>query len=293
MAADDAPDGAGQLGGGDDLVGAEAAGFALLVRVAGTDHDGRRGHVADEAGDGGQAHRARPEDGDHRLARRRPAAAFERGVDAAGERLDEHGPLVGDVVADAVQLGLVGHQLGRPAAARGTAEPGLDAGVERTGGEVGVVVAVAGCGTLERRREAVGLVAEHRFEHDAGAVVELADDLVAGHEREAHPVVEVGRRVALDHRQVGPADPGQPGAHAVPARAGQLGRVDVGVLQRPHPHGGRRRQRRRHPASPSRDIDRRTCSALTLECSSPTECLRGGLAAETRMPKRSAGRPHS
>ena len=66
MAADDAPHGPGQLGGRDDVGGAEAAGLALLVRVAGADHDVGIGDVADEAGDGGEAHRAGPEDGDDR-----------------------------------------------------------------------------------------------------------------------------------------------------------------------------------------------------------------------------------
>ena len=146
-------------------------------------------------------------------------AGLERGVDAAGEGLDEHGPLVGHVVGEAVELGVVGDQLGGPAAAGRAAEAGLDPRLEVARRQVGVVVAVAGGGALERRREAAGLVAEHRFEHDAGAVVELADDLVAGDEREADPVVEVGRGVALDHRQVRPADAGQPGAHAVPLRA--------------------------------------------------------------------------
>ena len=135
LAADEAPDGARQLGGGHDLVGAEAAGFALLVGVAGADHDAAGARS-------GRGRRPRPGPSCRRRARRppvggrtAPAAAFRRGVDAAGERLDEHGPFVGDVVADAVQLGVVGHQFGRPAAAGGAAEPGLDPGVERTGGE--------------------------------------------------------------------------------------------------------------------------------------------------------------
>ena len=76
-------------------------------------------------------------------------------MDAGGDRLDEHRSLVGHVVADAVQLALVGDELGRPAAAGRAAEPGLDAGLEIAGGEVGVVVAVTGCGarrTGERSR---------------------------------------------------------------------------------------------------------------------------------------------
>ena len=92
-----------------------------------------------------------------RGARRRwRPGGHQRGVDAAGERLDEHGPLVGDVVADAVQLAVVGPEPRRPAAAGRAAEAGLDAGLEVAGGEVGVVVAVARRGALERRRRSRG-----------------------------------------------------------------------------------------------------------------------------------------
>ena len=42
VAADEAAHGAGELGRRHDLVGAEPAGLALLVRVAGADDDARR-----------------------------------------------------------------------------------------------------------------------------------------------------------------------------------------------------------------------------------------------------------
>ena len=38
-------------------------------------------------------------------------------------------------------------------------------------------------------------MAEHRVEHDPAAVVGVADDLVAGNEREADEVFEVARRM--------------------------------------------------------------------------------------------------
>ena len=71
-------------------------------------------------------------------------------MDAAGDRLDEHRLLVGHVVADAVQLALVGDELRCPAAAGRAAEAGLDARFEIARGEVGVVVAVAGRRAVER-----------------------------------------------------------------------------------------------------------------------------------------------
>ena len=117
--------------------------------------------------------------------------------------------------------------------------------------EVRVVVAVAGRGAVERRREPAGLVAEDRFEDHACAVVELTDHLVAGHEREADVVLEVHRGMPLDERQVGPADARQAGVHAVPSVARALGVVDRPVVERPDPCRGRRGHRRRDRA-PSR-----------------------------------------
>ena len=79
--------------GGTTSWAPSARASALLVRVAGADDDARVGHVADEPGDGGEAHRAGAEHGDDRLvgvARRRRPGGHQRGVDAAGERLDEH-----------------------------------------------------------------------------------------------------------------------------------------------------------------------------------------------------------
>ncbi len=110
VAADDPANGASQLGCRDDLVRAQAAGLALLVGVAGADDHGRLRHVADEPGDRGEAHRAGAEHRDDRLVGG-DGGGLEGGVDAAGERLDEHGSLVGHVVADAVQLAVVGDEL--------------------------------------------------------------------------------------------------------------------------------------------------------------------------------------
>ena len=54
-------------------------------------------------------------------------------------------------------------------------------------------------------------MAEHRVEDDSAAVVGVADDLVAGNEREADEMFEVARRMAVDRRQVRTADTGEPG----------------------------------------------------------------------------------
>ncbi len=97
---------------------------------------------------------------------------------------------------------------------------------------MGVVVAVAGRGAVERGSEAAGLVAEDRLEDHAGAVVEFADHLVAGDERERHPVVEVQRGMSFDERQVGAADAGEAGVDPVPPRPGELGFVDGRVVER-------------------------------------------------------------
>ena len=98
---------------------------------------------------------------------------------------------------------------------------------------MGVVVAVAGRGAVEWRSEPSGFMAEHGFEDHAGAVVEFTDDLVAGHERERDPVLEVQRGVTFDEREVGTADSGESGVHPMPAGPRQFGLVDAGVRERP------------------------------------------------------------
>ena len=106
------------------LVGTEAASLTLLMRVAGSDDDGCLRRVADEAG--GRRRRGpsapAPRHGHDRLVGG-DGRRFQCRVDAAGERLDEHGPLVRDVVADVVQLAVVGDELRRPAAAGGQQKP--------------------------------------------------------------------------------------------------------------------------------------------------------------------------
>ena len=55
-------------------------------------------------------------------------------------------------------------------------------GFESPGDEVAVIVAVARGGAVERQGEATSGMTEHRLDRHPGAVVELADDLVARHE---------------------------------------------------------------------------------------------------------------
>ena len=248
---DDAADGSCQLAGRHDVVGSEAPRLALLVRVPRSNDDVGVGDVAHQPGHRGESHGAGAEHGEHgavRLLCRRRSSGEQGSVDAAGQRLDEHGALVRHVVGEPVQLRLVGHELVRPAAAGRAAEPDLDARVEVASDEVGVIVAIARRGVLERQGNAPSGMPEHGLEHDAGAVVPLADDLVSRHEREADPVVEVRRRMPLDHREVRTADPRQSRVHAMPARPGQLRRVDRRVLERPDTNGRGRRHGRGHPS---------------------------------------------
>jgi hypothetical protein len=105
---------------------------------------------------------------------------------------------------------------------------------------VGVVVPVGGRSAVERQLDTAGGVAQYRFEHDPGAVVEVTDDLVAGYEGKAHPVVEIRGRRAADERQVGSADAREPGVHPVPPVAGAGGVVDGAVFERADPGGAPR-----------------------------------------------------
>ncbi len=181
----------------------------------------------------------------------------------------------------------MGDELGGPTTTGRAAEPGLDAWLQRTRGEVGVVVAVAGRGALERGSEAAGFVAEHRFEDHAGAVVEFADHLVAGDERERHPVLEVERCMTLDEREVGSADAGKPGVHAMPARTGQFGLVDRGELERSELRGGDRRDGRgdtRHAELAHRPRDLQRLHATTRAAS--TFALQNGWTGPSEMTRK-------
>ena len=71
------------------------------------------------------------------------------------------------------------------------------------------------------------LLEQATIEHDPSAVVGVADDLVAGDEREADEMFEVARRMAVDRRQVRTADTGEPGIDADPVRGREFGGVVV------------------------------------------------------------------
>src|SRR3954471_2642926 len=110
--------------GGADVVGAEAARGGLLAGVLGdADQRGaRRGFSYGRERE--QPDRARADDRDG-LAWLDVGDL--RGVQRAGQRLDEHRVLVGQLVGDGVQLRLVRDEALAPAAAAVAAETGLEA----------------------------------------------------------------------------------------------------------------------------------------------------------------------
>ncbi len=113
-----------------------------------------------------------------------------------------------------------------------------------------LATAGAALGTcLARRDHAAGHAAEDRLDHDAGVgVVEGADHLVTGHEREAHDIFEVARATAVEGGEVRSADARQQWSHPVPVGAGQLGRVHVDEAQGPDGHSPARASEARHQA---------------------------------------------
>ena len=79
---------------------------------------------------------------------------------------------------------------------------------------------------------------------------DVADDLVAGNEREADDVLEVAGAATVQGREVRAADPGQPGPDPHPGRAGELDGVELDEAR-----GGRRGlpcPSRRAPTRPAR-----------------------------------------
>jgi hypothetical protein len=105
VAAGLAPHGTIQLRGSNGHIGTQCERMRSLMRVTGTDDDADTGHVSPQARNGCEAHGSGTEHCDHRgLDVGDDRSGEQRGVDAAGERFDEHGALVGHRVADAVEL---------------------------------------------------------------------------------------------------------------------------------------------------------------------------------------------
>ena len=146
------------------------------------------------------------------------------------------------------ELALVGHHQRGPPAAGALAEAALQPGLQVAEADALAVVDAALGARPGTRGDAAGHAAEHRDDGDAGAVVEVADHLVAGRERERHDRLEPARRRAVDRRQVRAADAGEPGPHPHPARTGQrrAGRRRAAPAARPW---RRRRARAGRPRS--------------------------------------------
>ena len=210
----------------------------------GNQHVGRRERP--QGGDRAQSERAGADDGEVR------SGGQHGGVHAARSRLDHHRGLVTHVVGNAVQLRLMGNQRERPAAAGVGAVARLQARVEVAERRALTAVAVARRTLRAQRLDAARRARQRRLQDDARAVLELADDFVTGHKREADDRLEVPRALAIDCRQVGATDPGEQRPHPPPLRTGQPRRVDVGQAQRSHPGAAARGQgagnpRRREP----------------------------------------------
>ena len=154
----------------------------------GPDHDRSGfGEVA-QCRYGHQTHRARA---DHRDRVAVANAGTQRGMDASGHRLNQHGGLVAHLFGHVMELAVVGDELGSPAPAGALAESCLQPGFEVAAGEVPVVVAVSGSGTLEGQRKPPRGVAQHRLDQNTAAVGGLAHDLMSQHEREGDEILEV------------------------------------------------------------------------------------------------------
>ena len=179
--------------------------------------------VGAERGDRAETERARPDDGNGVAG----DAGCDRGVDRARRRLDHHRGLVAHPVGHAVQLALVGDERGAPAAARVGAEAGLQTGLQVAEGETLASIGGALGTGFARRVDAAGRAGQHGLDDDTRAVVEVAHDLVPGHERERHDGLEPAGRTSLDRCQVRAADPRETGPHPLPAGSGERGLLRV------------------------------------------------------------------
>ena len=162
-------------------------------------------------------------------------SAIARGVQRAGERLDQHGVLVGAGRRGRCAAGTrVRDQALAPAAAGVAAEAGLQAGGDVAVGRVATQRDQALRALGARRPRPRTRAAERGLDDDALAApragADLAHDLVAGDERRARQRRQMQRRLAGEQREVGAADAGQARADRQPVRAGRARRADL--LQR-------------------------------------------------------------
>src|SRR3990172_11317844 len=132
-----------------------------------------------------------------------------------------------------MELRAVGGEDPAPAAAGVLAVAGLQPGRDVPERDSIATTGEAG-GTGRAGLEPAGPAAEHRREHHPGArreivhaVDELADHLVAGHERQRHERREVERGPPGERREVGAADAREPRPDTRPAGIGRLGVLPV------------------------------------------------------------------
>ena len=143
----------------------------------------------------------------------------------AGQGLDHHRVLVVELAGHGVELRLVGHEPLAPAPAGAAAVADLEPGGHGALGDV-AAQRVEALGALGARGvDAAGDAAERGLHDHPLATTrprgDLADHLVAGHERARGERGEVERGRAGDERLVGAADPGEPRADGRPSRRGE------------------------------------------------------------------------
>src|SRR5918996_1535373 len=134
----------------------------------------------------------------------------------------------------------------RPAAARRLAEPALQPRFQVPECDPFAQVDVPGGALWAGRVHTPRGAREHRDHHHPATVLEVADDLVSGGERERDDGLEVARRAAVDGGEIAAADPRQARAQLQPPRARHVGRVHVPQRQGPVAGAAPRTQRSRH-----------------------------------------------
>src|SRR5215469_1066580 len=244
--------------GPDDEVAAQPLGLLALKGIL-CDHDQPpRWREEADSRDGEQADGARAlHDHDVALARASP----QRCVHTAGERLEKDGSFVGQAVGHRVELTLMGDQDFAPAAAGGGAVAGLEANRD---GSLGHVLAEADAPfrtVPAGRRETTDATAQGRLDNHSSTVVELTNDLVAGHEGIAGERVEIERGVSRDGGRVRPTNAAHAGSDTHPAWTGRSRLRDVAQVEH-------REVTRRDAGVSSRRPDQRVGGyrSVVLEC---------------------------
>ena len=131
-------------------------------------------------------------------------------------------------------------QSGGPATSRVGAIAGLEAGLDMAKGDPLTSSLAARGASWAEGLDPAGFTAEHGLEYGSppveGPPLDIANDLMAGHEGKADDVLEVAGAATVQGGEIGATDAGEAGTEPHPSRSRKIEGVDLDQFQRSDTH---------------------------------------------------------